>query len=167
MRILRALLVILFFTACKKDSKQEMVCPDFGYENGYQIGNSTVHYYSSGNNFTALAVWTSSNTVTTLIINGPMINDSSLQDEMTIQFYGKQTGTYTIIPYGSNGNPISANQAIMWLTNQGPFVSYSGTLEVTEYDSQGGKICRSFSGDYVHDTTHLFVSNGAFLANVQ
>lgn len=167
MRILSALLVILFFTACKKDSKQGMVCPDFGYENGYQIGTSTVHYDSSAGSFTALAAWTSSNNVTTVIINGPMVSDSSLEDEMTIQFYGKQTGTYTIIPYGSNGNPVSANQAIMWLTNQGPFVSFSGTLEVAEYDSEGGKVCGSFYGDYIHDTTHLSVSNGAFSANVQ
>lgn len=96
-----------------------------------------------------------------------MINDSSLEDEMTIQFYGKQTGTYTIISYGSNGNPVATDQANMWLTNQGPFVSYSGTLEVAEYGSQGGNICGTFYGDYIHGMTHLSVSNGAFSANVQ
>lgn len=167
MRLFSALLVILFFTACKKDSKQEIVCPDFGYENGYQIGTSTVHFDSSGGNFSALAAWASSNNVTTVIIHGALAGNSSLEDEMTIQFYGKQTGTYTLIPYGSNGNPLAANQAIMWLTNQGPFVSYAGTLEVATYDSQGGKVCGSFYGDYLHDTTHLSVLNGAFSANVK
>lgn len=55
MKTLSALLIILFFVGCKKDSDPEMVCPDFGNENGYQIGTSTAHYDSSGNNFIALA----------------------------------------------------------------------------------------------------------------
>lgn len=168
LKIFILILVIYSFCACKKDSNQQLDCPNFGYENGYSTGNIIHHFDSSANTFHAVAAKVSNADYTTVIIDGPTLTDSSIYNEISIRFYGQNTGAYTVIPYGQTGNPVSTGQATIWLTDHGfPIVSNSGTLTVAQYDSPGGKICGSFSGDFLLDSLHISIMNGAFSATVQ